>query len=51
MMLAMLFKLYQNAAKRWHRWRVLHNLTEVMQDTPFKDALRVEQNAVCALRT
>jgi len=44
-MLAMVFKLYQSAAKRWHRLRAAHYLTEVAQGTPFKDGLRVEQNA------
>jgi putative transposase len=44
-MLAMVFKLYQSAAKRWHRLRAAHYLTEVMQGMAFKDGLRVEQNA------
>jgi transposase-like protein len=44
-MLAMVFKLYQSAAKRWHRLRAAHYLTEVMQGMVFKDGLRVEQNA------
>lgn len=44
-MLAMVFKLYQSAAKRWHRLRAAHFLTEVMQGMVFKDGLRVEQNA------
>lgn len=44
-MLAMVFKLYQSAAKRWHRLRAAHYLTEVMQGMTFKDGLRVEQDA------
>jgi len=44
-MLAMVFKLYQSAAKRWHRLRAAHYLPEVIQGTVFKDGLRVEQNA------
>ncbi len=44
-MLAMVFKLYQSAAKRWHRLRAAHYLTEVMQGMVFKDGLRVEQDA------
>jgi transposase-like protein len=44
-MLAMVFKLYQSAAKRWHRLRAAHSLTEVIQGMGFKDGLRVEQNA------
>lgn len=44
-MLAMVFKLYQSAAKRWHRLRAAHYLPEVMQGMAFKDGLRVEQNA------
>jgi putative transposase len=44
-MLAMVFKLYQSAAKRWHRLRAAHSLTEVRQGMAFKDGLRVEQNA------
>jgi transposase-like protein len=44
-MLAMVFKLYQSAAKRWHRLRAAHYLTEVMQGMAFKDGLRVEQDA------
>jgi putative transposase len=44
-MLAMVFKLYQSAANRWHRLRAAHYLTEVMQGMAFKDGLRVEQNA------
>jgi transposase-like protein len=43
-MLAMVFKLYQSAAKRWNRFRAAHYLTEVMQGM-FKDGLRVEQDA------
>jgi transposase-like protein len=44
-MLAMVFKLYQSAAKRWHRLRAAHYLPEVMQSRAFKDGLRVEQDA------
>jgi len=44
-MLAMVFKLDQSAAKRWHRLRAAHYLTEVMQGMAFKDGLRVEQDA------
>ena len=44
-MLAMVCKLYQSAAKRWHRLRAAHYLPEVMQGMAFKDGLRVEQNA------
>jgi putative transposase len=44
-MLAMVFKLWQSAAKRWHRLRAAHYLPEVIQGTTFKDGLRVEQNA------
>jgi putative transposase len=44
-MLAMVFKLYQSAAKRWHRLRAAHYLPEVMQGMAFKDGLRVEQDA------
>jgi putative transposase len=44
-MLAMVFKLWQSAAKRWHRLRAAQYLTEVMQGLVFKDGLRVEQNA------
>jgi transposase-like protein len=44
-MLAMVFKLYQSAAKRWHRLRAAHYLPEVMQGTVFKDGLRVAQDA------
>jgi transposase-like protein len=44
-MLAMVFKLYQSAAKRWHRLRAAHLLTEVMQGMAFKDGLRVEPDA------
>lgn len=40
-MLAMVFKLYQSAAKRWHRLRAAHYLPEVMQGMAFKDGLRV----------
>jgi putative transposase len=44
-MLAMVFKLSQSAAKRWHRLRAAHYLPEVMQGMLFKDGLRVEQDA------
>jgi transposase-like protein len=44
-MLAMVFKLYQSAAKRWHRLRAAHYLPEVMHGIVFKDGLRVEQDA------
>ena len=44
-MLAMVFKLYQSAATRWHRLRAAHYLTEVMNGMTFKDGLRVEQDA------
>jgi putative transposase len=44
-MLAMVFKLWQNATKRWHRLRAAHYLTEVMQGMTFKDGLRVVQDA------
>jgi transposase-like protein len=43
-MLAMVFKLYQSAAKRWHRLRAAHYLPEVMHGIVFKDGLRVEQD-------
>jgi len=44
-MLAMVFKLYQSATKRWHRLRAAHYLPEVMNGIVFKDGLRVEQDA------
>jgi transposase-like protein len=44
-MLAMVFKLYQSAAKRWHRLRAAHDLPEVMNGMIFKDGLRVKQDA------
>jgi putative transposase len=44
-MLAMVFKLWQSAAKRWHQLRAAHYLTEVVQGMVFKDGLRGEQNA------
>jgi transposase-like protein len=47
-MLAMVFKLYQSAAKRWHRLRAAHYLPEVMHGIVFKDGLRVEQDAAWA---
>jgi len=44
-MLAMVFKRYQSAAKRWHRLRAAHYLPEVMQGVAFKDGLRVTEDA------
>jgi len=44
-MLAMVFKLWQSAAKRWHRLRATHYLPEVMNGMAFKDGIRVEQDA------
>ena len=44
-MLAMVFKLYQSAAKRWHRLRAAHYLPEVMHGMTFKDGLQVKQDA------
>jgi transposase-like protein len=44
-MLAMVCKLDQRAAKRWHRLRAARYLPAVMQGMAFKDGLRVEQNA------
>jgi transposase-like protein len=44
-MLAMVFKLYQSAAKRWHRLRAAHALTEVMNGIIFKDGIQVERDA------
>ena len=44
-MLAMVFKLYQSAAKRWHRLRAAHSLPEVMNGMTFKDGLQVKQDA------
>jgi transposase-like protein len=44
-MLAMVFKLYQSAAKRWHRLRAAQYLPAVMTGIIFKDGLRVEQDA------
>ena len=43
--LAMVFKLYQSAAKRWHRLRAAHSLTEGMHGMTFKDGLQVERDA------
>ena len=43
--LAMVFKLYQSAAKRWHRLRAAHYLPEVMNGRLFKDGLQVKQDA------
>jgi putative transposase len=44
-MLAMVCKLSQSAAKRWHRLRAAPYLPEGMQGMVFKDGLRVEQDA------
>jgi transposase-like protein len=44
-MLAMVFKLWQSAAKRWHRLRAAHYLPEVMHGMAFKDGIRVAQDA------
>ena len=44
-MLAMVFKLWQSAAKRWHRLRAAHYLPEVMSGIAFKDGIRVAQDA------
>jgi transposase-like protein len=44
-MLAMVCKLYQSAAKLWHRLRAAQYLTEVMNGIVFKDGLRLEQDA------
>jgi hypothetical protein len=44
-MLAMVYKWYQSAAKRWHRLRAAHYLPEVMQGMVCKDGLRVAQDA------
>jgi putative transposase len=44
-MLAMVFKLWQSAAKRWHRLRAAHYLPEVMNGMAFKDGIRVVQDA------
>jgi putative transposase len=44
-MLAMVFKLWQSAAKRWHRLRAAHYLPEVMHGMAFKDGIRVVQDA------
>ena len=44
-MLAMVFKLWQSAAKRWHRLRAAHYLPEVMNGMVFKDGFRIEQDA------
>ena len=43
--LAMVFTLYQSAAKRWHRLRAAHYLPEVMNGIVFKDGLQVERDA------
>ena len=43
--LAMVCKLSQGAAKRWHRVRAAHSLAEVMQGMVFKDGRRVAQAA------
>jgi transposase-like protein len=44
-MLAMVFKLWQSAAKRWHRLRAAHYLPEVMHGMTFKDGIQVAQDA------
>jgi len=44
-MLAMVFKLWQSAAKRWHRLRAAHYLPEVMNGIAFQDGIRVVQDA------
>jgi len=44
-MLAMVFNLWQSAAKRWHRLRAAHYLPEVMNGMAFKDGIRVAQDA------
>src|SRR5215510_11561014 len=44
-MLAMVYKLWQSAAKRWHRLRAAHYLPEVMSGIAFKDGIRVAQDA------
>ena len=44
-MLAMVFKLWQSAAKRWHRLRAAHYLPEVMNGMAFKDGIQVERDA------
>ena len=44
-MLAMVLKLWQSAAKRWHRLRAAHYLPEVMHGMAFKDGIRVAQDA------
>ena len=44
-MLAMVFKLWQSAARRWHRLRAAHYLPEVMNGMVFKDGFRIEQDA------
>ena len=43
--LAMVFTLYQSAAKRWHRLRAAHYLPEVMNGIVFKDGIQVERDA------
>jgi putative transposase len=44
-MLAMVFKLWQSAAKRWHRLRAAPYLPEVMNGMACKDGIRIEQDA------
>ena len=44
-MLAMVFKLWQSAAKRWHRLRAAHYLPEVMNGLACKDGIRIDQDA------
>jgi hypothetical protein len=44
-MLAMVYKLFQSAAKRWQRWHAAHYLLQVISGTVFKDGLQREQDA------
>jgi hypothetical protein len=44
-MLAMVLKLWQSAAKRWHRLRAAHYLPEVLNGLAFQDGIRVTQDA------
>ena len=44
-LLAVVFKLWQSAAKRWHRLRAAHYLPEVMNGMAFKDGIQVAQDA------
>jgi putative transposase len=43
--LAMVCKLWQSAAKRWHRLHAAHYLTEVVHGGAFKDGLQVNPDA------